>query len=117
MGILVDDIQLTEINEKIINSKDIICPTCKETIKMKIKGYKIYLYDCKNGHNKDNILLDKFENTQNINESEIKCSVCNTNKSKIYNQIFYICNKCKMNICPICKSIHDKTHIIIFISK
>ena len=25
----------------------------------------------------------------------------------------YICNECNMNLCSLCKSIHDKSHIII----
>ena len=41
-----------EINKEkvIINSKYIICPICKENIRYKMNDYKIYLYDCKNGH-------------------------------------------------------------------
>ena len=113
MRILVNDIERTIIKERIINSKEIICPICKESIKMKIKEYKINLYECKNGHSKNNILIDEFESIQKINESEIKCGICNNDKSKTYNNIFYKCNKCEINICPICKSIHDKTHNII----
>ena len=52
-----DDIKLKKINiivkdinkeeEKLINkkSKEIICPICKESIKMKINNYRIYLKD------------------------------------------------------------------------
>ena len=113
MNIFVNDIERTTLNKTIINSKEIICPICKESIKMKIKEYKINLYDCKNGHNKNNILLDGFNSTQKIDESEIKCGICQNGKSKTHNNIFYKCNKCKINICPICKSIHDKAHNII----
>ena len=61
-------IQVLEIkNEDIIRTKNIVCPTCKENIKMDIKDYKINLYDCKNGHKIENILLDQFEETQKIN--------------------------------------------------
>ena len=35
------------------------------------------------------------------------------NKSNTYNNEFYICYECKINLCPLCKSIHDKTHSII----
>ena len=51
--ILVDS--NNEINKEkviIIKSKDIICPICKENIRYKMNDYKIYLYDCKNGHRK-----------------------------------------------------------------
>ena len=43
-----------EVNKEkvIIKSKDIICPICKENIRYKMNDYKIYLYDCKNGHRK-----------------------------------------------------------------
>ena len=80
---------------------------------MKIKDYKIELYDCKNNHKIDNILLEEYENTQKIDISKIKCNICKDNKSESYNNIFYICNSCKINICPLCKSKHDKNHNII----
>ena len=31
-------------------SKDIICPTCNESCRIKIENYKIKLYDCINNH-------------------------------------------------------------------
>ena len=108
MRILVNDIQRTTINDKIINIKDIICPICKESIKMKIKEYKINLYGCKNGHSKENILLEEFDNIEN--ESGIKCGKCENNINKVYNNIFYKCNNCEINLCPLCESIHDKAH-------
>ena len=113
MRILVNDIEGIKIDERIVNAQDIICPKCKESIKIKIENYKISLYGCKNEHKTVNILFDEFENTQKINESEIKCGNCNNNKSNVYNNEFYKCHQCGINICPICKSIHDKTHNII----
>ena len=56
------------INDGIKESKEIICPKCKENCKIKINDYKIKLYDCKNNHEINNILLDEFNNTQNINK-------------------------------------------------
>jgi len=47
-----------------IKSKEIICPKCGEDIRIKFNEYKIELYECKNGHNINDILLDEFENTQ-----------------------------------------------------
>ena len=49
-------------NEKEIMSNEIICPVCEENILIKIEDYKIILYDCKNGHKKENISLNDFEN-------------------------------------------------------
>ena len=89
------------------NLNDIICPLCQEICQYKIKEHKIKLFDCKNGHIKENIKLNEFEKTQFIN---LKCDNCNNeNKSKD----FYSCNQCNMNLCSLCKSIHDKKHIII----
>ena len=44
-------------NNNLIKSKYIKCPKCKEDIRMKIKDYKINLYDCKNKHNIDNLYM------------------------------------------------------------
>ena len=97
-----------------IISKDIICPTCKEIILLKIKNFKINLNGCKNNHNTDNILLNKYEETQKIDISKIICDICNkNNKGNTHNNEFYICNTCNKNICPLCKSYHDKNHNII----
>ena len=38
----------------------IICPQCGEHSLISIKNYKISLYDCKNRHKNDNILLNEF---------------------------------------------------------
>jgi len=114
MNILVFKNEIKQEENDIIKSKDIICPKCGESIRIEIINYKIKLSDCKNGHIIDNILLNKFEKTQYINNKEIKCGICNkNNKSKSENKIFYKCLKCKKNICPLCESNHDKTHKII----
>lgn len=110
MRILVNDIENTIIKNGIINSEDIICQICKESIKMKIKEYKISLYDYINDHNVKNISFDQFEGKQIIDENEIKFGVCINNKNKDLNKIFYKSNEYKMNLCPICKSIHDVSH-------
>ena len=105
------------VNEKEINeiiSKDIICPECKENILINIKDFKINLYECKNKHKINNILLYNYENTQKIDISTIICNICNKNDKKDINENeFYICNTCNKNMCSLCKSIHDKNHIII----
>ena len=104
--------ELDSTNETI--SKDIICPTCKEDILIDIDEFKINFYDCKNNHYIDNESLDRFEKTQKIDLAKIKCDICNVNnKSNTHNNDFYICNTCNKNICPLCKSIHDQSHLII----
>ena len=108
MNILIFELNSDKKREKKIKSKEIICPECKENIKINIQDYKINLFECKNGHNINNILLDEFQNTQYIDESEIKCNKCkDNNKFKSYGNIFYRCNICKINLCPLCKSKHE----------
>ena len=98
----------------IIKSKNIICPECKENTRIKIEDYQIKLYECKNNHIIDNILLEEYEDTQNIDISKIKCEICKgKNKGNSHDNLFYRCNKCKINICPLCKLKHDKNHNII----
>jgi len=112
--ILVYSLDKINNNKSIIKSEYIICPKCKENIKFKLKDYKIYLYECKNGHKIGNILLDEFEKSQYIDISKIKCEKCREkNKSNTFKNEFYKCFTCGINICPLCKSSHDKLHNII----
>jgi len=115
--IIVNDIdkEKEEEKENNIKSKEIICPKCKECIKMKLCNYRIYLNECKNNHRIDNILIEEFESKQYINQNEIICDNCKVlNKSNTYNNEFYICNTCKIYLCPICKKEkHAKNHNII----
>ena len=105
-----DDIP--EKNE--IISKDIICPECKENTIIEIKNFKMNFHGCKNNHIINDILLNKYEETQKIDISKIICDICNkNNKGNTHNNEFYICNTCNKNICPLCKSYHDKNHNII----
>ncbi len=98
----------------IIKPKNIICPECKEDIQFFIKDYVITLSDCKNNHKKENIFLDKFDETQNIDISKIICQKCKKyNKGNVHNNTFYKCNTCEINLCPICYSNHDKKHYIL----
>ena len=106
MNIIVYD--NNNINKNVIIT-DIICPICYESIKLYIEDYNIYLYECKNKHEIDNILINEFEEIQKIDISKIKCEKCKKkNKNETYNNQFYRCNSCKINICPLCKSNHDK---------
>ena len=119
INILVGNIE--EINDSIevinknniIKSKYIICPECKGNIRIKINDYKIKLYDCKNKHKIENILLEEYENTQKIDISKIICNICNQNNIiNTFNNEFYMCNECKKCICPLCKSLHNRSHNI-----
>ena len=113
MNIIVIDDNKTTIEKHEIISKDIICPECKDNIIMDIKNFKINLSGCNHHHNKYNIILYSFEETQKIDLNEIKCDICDNNKGNTHNNEFYRCNTCNKNICPLCKSVHDKNHIII----
>ena len=94
-------------------SNNIICSKCQGTCRLEIENYKIKLYGCKKGHVIKNILVNNFQNTQYIDESKIICDKCKSQKIKQYNKQFYNCNVCKLNLCPLCKSIHDKRHNIV----
>ena len=51
---------------------------------------------------------------QKINLSKIICNdYYKYNRNNIYNEEFYICNECGINLCPLCKFKHNKNHIII----
>ena len=114
MNILVTNDEENKSENKKIVSNDIICPDCNENILIDIKDFKINLSECKNKHIINNILLNKYEETQKIDLNKIICEICNkNNKGNTHNNEFYICNTCNKNICPLCKSIHDKTHKII----
>ena len=102
-------------NNGLIRSKNIICPKCGEDIKIKkIENYKIYLFECKNNHKRFNIPLNEFDKTQMINIKNIKCNICKEmNKYNTYNNEFYKCFECNINICPLCKLKYNKEHNII----
>ena len=106
--------QIEEKESDIKKSKNIICPICKEKILMDIKDFKINLFGCKKGHKIENIILNEYEETQNIDRVKIICDICKKiNQSTSYNNIIYKCNTCDKIICPLCKSKHDQSHQII----
>ena len=112
--VIESDAPAEQRESDIIKSKNIICPKCKENIKMDIKDFKVNLYDCKNGHKIEHILLNEFEETQNIDQLNIVCDICKrSNKSTSYNNIFFKCNTCNKNICPLCKPSHEQSHKVI----
>ena len=114
MNILVYENNNTIIKEKKVESKEIICPKCNETILMEINDYKINLFNCKNNHKIDNLILSEYDNVEKIDLSKIICGDCkNKNMGESYKNEFYRCNTCKINICPLCKSNHNNSHKII----
>ena len=88
MNIIVNDKNSFSSNSSIIKSNVIICPKCYENIKLIIKDYKIFLYECKNNHEIDNISFNKFEETQKIDISKIKWMFARK-KTKVNHIIIY----------------------------
>ena len=114
--IFVFDICKNNNNEKANQKelKDIICPECGENCVIEIKDYKINLNKCDNQHELNNILLEVFNSIQIINViKKSKCNICNKNKLEIYDNKIYKCCNCNTNLCSLCKSNHNKEHIII----
>jgi hypothetical protein len=91
-----DDSDINEITDKL--SKEIICPICGENCLINFEDYKINLNKCDNKHSKNNILLNKYKNTQMIYESKIKCKKCENTKAKSHNNIFYKCFTCNIEL-------------------
>ena len=115
MKVLVYEIEKITNTGDLSKSKEIICPQCgDENILINFKNYRISLSGCRNGHNTNNLLFNNFINTQKIDLSKIICNKCNKiNKNDAYNKEFFRCNKCNMNLCPLCKLNHDTSHNII----
>ena len=110
MNIIVN--KKNEENNILVKSKNIICPKCGENCLFDLENYEISLFNCKNGHDKNVLFLDKFEETQYIDMSKIICDNCKESIKSNNNKLF-ICLSCKMNLCSICKSQHDKSHTYI----
>ena len=104
-------IRVNYMSKNIIKTKNqlenIICPICFGTTKIKIEDYNIFLYDCRNKHNIDNLTIDEFKKTQD--KSKIKCEICEEVKNL---DILYRCCTCENNICYSCKQNHEQTHNI-----
>ena len=116
MSILVNNPEQDdkEKDEVIIQSKEIICPDCKEPCRIVTENYKIKLFECINGHIHSNIKITDFENTQKINVSGIKCDKCKLkNRSNCSEDDFYFCLTCRQNICLICRPSHNSNHNVI----
>ena len=102
-----------ESGKNMVKSKNIICPKCQERAKIDFKNYKISL-TCKNNDITNDIPFEEFDKTQLKDLSKIICNKCNTvTKADAFNNMFYRCTSCNSNLCPLCKSSHDKQHNII----
>ena len=102
------------INSDIIISKYPICPKCGGNIRIDIKDYKINLFECDKEHEIKGLTFKKYVEIQKLDETKIICDNCKKiNKANTFENKFYRCFSCKMNLCPICKSHHDKSHGII----
>ena len=114
MSIVVQDNEVDNNDKSNTTLKNIICPECQNNIKMEIKNYKINLFECKNKHTKNNILFNEFEKTQTIDLTKIKCGICKEkDKSTTFNNEFYKCCDCNINLCPLCKTKHEKNHNVL----
>ena len=109
MKVLVIDTNIPTPNDVLIELKEIICPKCNENVIINLKDYKLEM-KCKNNHN-NKIFFKDYNNRINI--SEILCNQCNKKRSESYKYNFFICLKCNINLCPLCKSQHDENHEII----
>ena len=101
---------------KIVQSQFIRCPDCGEGILLGFEDYKINLSHCKNDHSTTGLFLDQFEKTQKIDITQIKCQVCNDenqNKGETHKNVFYTCFTCNKNMCPLCRTSHNKSHNVV----
>ena len=100
--------------KNLVKSDYVICPICKESAILDEEDYKLIIYGCQKDHTIKNILINEFNKYQEIDYSKIICNNCNKNNlNDTYKNEFYICEICKINLCPICKSKHDNKHKII----
>ena len=95
---------------KIIKSKYIICPKCKENAYLSINNFKISIFGCIFGHETNEIKINEFEKTQFIDLTKIKCFNCHKSKYESSDNNFFKCNLCKKNLCSTCKEYHESTH-------
>ena len=96
-------------NDNLIESKEIICPTCNENVLINLKDYQLEM-KCKNNHiNK--ISFKDFN--KKIDSSKFFCNKCNKKRCDIYNNELYLCLQYNINLCPLCKSQHGQNHDII----
>jgi hypothetical protein len=94
------DKERKEVSILVINKNNIValnkekklefpmCPKCNENIMLEVKNYKINLYNCKNKHNINNILINEYN--EYIDLTKIECNKCKRKQYEIYNNEMYI---------------------------
>ena len=88
------------------------CPQCEKPATIKFSNdYNITLFEKNHGAKKIN--LADYNNTQIVDEEEIKCSKCSKSKSKQYEGKFYYCFECEQNLCILCQSMHKEHQNIV----
>ena len=114
MSVIVTPSNFQEEKTSKVKVKQVICPICGENSRIKIENYKVNLFMCKNGHESKNLFLNEYVLAPELDQSKIKCDKCKINdKGNTFNNQFFICLNCKLNLCPLCNSSHDKSHNII----
>ena len=102
------------VDNKTALSKIVIYPICKEKCRICIINYKKILFKYNNGHKKNNIWLEEFNNKQQINEYLITWDDCNNeNKGSSYKNKFYKCLICKKIGSIMQRKTYKKEHNII----
>ena len=98
-----------------LKTKEIICPECGEACKIKFEDLKISFYDCKNGHKKDNVDLEKFEETQKNNQKQVFCDKCKNKEDEplFNNDKLFECLTCNNHLCIKCYENHNKEHNLV----
>ena len=111
--IQVNDLIPNKLNEGsiLINSMFPICPECKDKAIFEINDYKI-ICSCENGHS-INMTIKEYENTQKIDLSKYINGENKINANNSYYNEMFICNNCKIQLCPSCCHIHDTRHELI----
>ena len=88
-----------------------ICPECKEKTIFGINDYKINC-SCKHGHS-INMIINEYENTQKFDLAKITNCENKINENNLNNDKMFICNLCKIQLCPSCCHKHEKNHDLI----
>ena len=97
--------------QKLIKSKDIICPECYESCKLSIENGKFNLYGCSKNHKTNNIKMEDFKKTQMINMYNIICGYHkDKNMGNSYQNKFFKCLTCNTNLCLLCQQKHDASN-------
>ena len=94
LSILVNKNDIDQLDHIIIT-----CPECNSEADLSWKDYKCKLR-CPNGHFFNNLSVNEYEKTQELELSKIVCNICKKTKfGDDFPENFKRCYKCKINIC------------------